>query len=182
MLGLMQHSGRRRILFTVSTAAYASGADVASQFYHPYVAGKRALADFANSLRDWFALIGLDVGVATVNPVFTHTDGPIGLRPIFTEPVDSEGNPEPNSPLAFVLPQFRALAPLSQPPAIVARAYRQLLELNGPHPNVIAGVPEGPLAEAGQLSRILAARQKEMEQSAMPWKPGGPKFGGPKQG
>lgn len=172
MLGLMQHTGRRRILFTASTAAYSSHSDVASEFYHPYVAGKRAIADFANTLRNWFALIKLDIGVSTVNPVFTHTDGPLGLRPIFTEPVDSAGNPDPASPLAVMLPQFRAVALASQPPEIVARAYRQLLEMNAPHPNVIAGVSDGPLAEAGQVARILAARQKEMEEGAMPWKPG----------
>lgn len=172
MLGLMQHSGRRRIMFTVSTAAYASGSDVVSEFYHPYVAGKRALADFAYTLRNWFALSRLDIGVSTVNPVFTHTDGPIGLRPIFTEPVDGAGNPDPSSPLALMLRQFRAVALASQPPEVVARAYRQLLEMESPHPNVVAGVREGPLAAAGQLPRILAARQKEMEDGAMPWKPG----------
>jgi NAD(P)-dependent dehydrogenase (short-subunit alcohol dehydrogenase family) len=172
MLSLMQHSGYRRILFTASTAAYASGAGIFSEFYQPYVSGKRAIADFANSLRDWFSLIGLDIGVATVNPVFTHTDGPFGLRPIFTEPVDSNGNPDKASPLAVVLPLFRAGVLSAQPPTVVARAYRQLLELNTPHPNVIAGVGTGPLAAAGRLPLILAALRKEMENSAMPWKCG----------
>lgn len=170
MLPLMRHLGYRRIAFTASTAAYASGWDVYSQFYQPYTAGKRAVADFANMLRDWFALIKLDIGVATVNPAFTHTDGPVGLRPIFLEPVDSAGNPDPASPLASALPFFRAARESAQPPTVVAQAYRQLLELNRPHHNVVAAIPRGPLADGGGVPLILAARQKEMEESAMLWK------------
>jgi NAD(P)-dependent dehydrogenase (short-subunit alcohol dehydrogenase family) len=172
MLGLMQHTGYRRILFTASVTAYASGPDVVSEFYQPYVAGKRGIADFANSLRRWFSLIGLDIGVATVNPLATHTDGPLGLRPIFLEPVDGNGNPDPASPLAAVVSAVRAAIASAQPPRVVARAYRQLLELKNPHPNVIAGVSRGPLAEAGLLPLNLAARQKEMENGAMPWECG----------
>jgi len=169
MLGLMQHSGYRRILFTASVAAYASSADIGSDFYQPYVAGKRAIADFANSLGIWFSRIGLDIRVATVNPVTTHTDGTLGTRPIFLEPVDEEGNPDPASPLAAVLPLIRAAVESGQPAKVVARAYRQLLELKRPHPNVVAGVRRGPLAEAGQVPLTLAARRKEMKDGAMPW-------------
>lgn len=169
MPGLMQHPGDRRILFTASVAAYASGADVVSDFYQPYVARKRAIADFANNRRIWFARAGLDIGVATVNPLATNTDLSIGTRPIFLEPVDSDGNPHPTSPLAAVLPALRAVFPTAQPFSVVGHAYRQLLELQRPHPNVIADVLSGPLAEAGQLSLTLAARQDEMESGAMPW-------------
>lgn len=172
MLGFMQHSGYRRILFTASVAAYASGADIYSEFSQPYYAGKRAIADFANSLRDWFSLAGLDIGVATVNPVFTRTDIVSGLRPIFLEPVDSNGNPDAGSPLAQIVTPYRAALASAQPPTVVAQAYRQLLELNRPHWNVLAGVRSGPLADAGQVPLILTVRQKEMEDSAMPWKCG----------
>lgn len=86
--------------------------------------------------------------------------------------MDSNGNPDKASPLAVVLPLFRAAVLKAQPPTVVALAYRQLLESNTPHPNVLAGVPTGPLAAAGQLPLILAARQKEMVNSAMPWKCG----------
>jgi NAD(P)-dependent dehydrogenase (short-subunit alcohol dehydrogenase family) len=172
MLGLMQHAGYRRILFTASANAYVSGADVGSELYQPYVAGKRAILDFANSLRAWFGLIGLDIRVGTVNPVLTRTDLAVGTRPIFTEAVDANGDPAPSSPLAFFLPQFRGALANGQSPDVVGRAYRQMLELNSPYPNVIAVIPRGPdsTADAGGLPLLLATRRKEeLEFGAMPW-------------
>ena len=172
MLGLMQHPGYRRILFTASANAYVSGADIGSEFYQPYVAGKRAILDFANSLRVWFGLIGLDIGVGTVSPASTRTDLAVGNRPIFTEPVDANGDAAPSSPLAFFLPQVRAAVANVQPPSIVGRAYRQMLELNSHYPNVLAVIPRGPdsTADAALLPLLLATRQKEeLEFGAMPW-------------
>jgi NAD(P)-dependent dehydrogenase (short-subunit alcohol dehydrogenase family) len=172
MLGLMQHPGYRRILFTASSNAYASGADLGSYMYQPYVAGKRAILDFANSLRAWFALIGLDIGVGTVNPAATRTDLVLPGRPIYLEAVDANDNPDPASPLAIFLPLFRTALENAQPPGVVGRAYRQMLELNSPPPNVLAVIPDGPnsTAAAAQLSLLLATRQKEEQvDGAMPW-------------
>src|SRR5262249_19385397 len=144
MLSLMQHPGYRRILFTASANAYVSGADIGSEFYQPYVAGKRAILDFANSLRAWFGLIGFDIGVSTVSPASTRTDLAVGTGPIFPEPVDASGDAAPSSPLAIFLPQIRAAVANAQPPSVVGRAYRQMLELNSPYPNVLAVIPRGP--------------------------------------
>jgi short-subunit dehydrogenase len=172
MLGLMQQPGYRRILFTASANAYVSGADLGSEFYQPYVAGKRAILDFANSLRAWFELIGLDIGVGTVNPASTRTDLAVGNRPIFTEPVDANGDAAPSSPLAIFLPQIRAALANAQPPSVVGRAYRQMLELKSPYPNVFVVIPKGPdsTADAALLPLMLATRQKEeLQFGAMPW-------------
>ena len=173
MLGLMQHPGYRRILFTASANAYVSGPDLGSFLYQPYVAGKRAILDFANSLRAWFEAIGLDIGVGTVNPASTRTDLAVGNRPIFAEAVDAGGNPTtPGSPLASFLPVVREAIANAQPPQVVARAFRQMLELSSPYPNVFAVIPSGPdsTAEAATLPLMLATREKEeLQFGAMPW-------------
>ena len=173
MLGLMQHPGYRRIMFTASANAYLSGPDIGSFFYQPYVAGKRAIQDFANSLRAWFSAIGLDIGVGAVNPANTQTDLAVGNRPIFTESVDASGNPvSALSPLNIFLPIVRGAVASGQPASVVARAYRQQLELASPYPNVFAVIPDGPnsTAEAATLPLMLATREKEEQQfGAMPW-------------
>lgn len=171
MLGLMQHPGDRRILFTCSSAAYSSGSDVGSEFYQPYTAGKRALLDFANTLRSWLSLAGLGIGVSAVHPLATNTDLARGNRPIFLEAVDGAGNPAPASPLAQVVGFMRQALAAGQPSEIVGRAYRQLLELRNPPANVFAGVSRGALAEAGGLPLILAAAEAELEDSALQWRP-----------
>jgi NAD(P)-dependent dehydrogenase (short-subunit alcohol dehydrogenase family) len=173
LLGFMQQTGYRRVMFTASANAYISGADIGSEFYQPYVAGKRSLLDFANSLSTWLGLIGLDIGVGTVNPASTHTDLAVGTRPIFTEPVDANGNPAAGSPLSAFLPVIRAAVANAQPPGVVARAYRQLLQMKDPPPNVLAVIPNGPnsTADAADLPLLLSALQKEMESGAIHWVP-----------
>ena len=92
-----------------------------------------AILDFANSLGAWFEAIGLDIGVGTVNPASTRTDLAAGNRPIFAEAVDAGGNPTtPGSPLALFLPVIREAIENAQPPQVVARAFRKMLELSSP--------------------------------------------------
>ena len=99
-----------------------------------------------------------------MNPASTRTNLAAGNRPIFAAAVDATGNPTtPGSPLAFFLPVIREAIENAQPPQVVARAFRQMLELSSPYPNVFAVIPSGPdsTAEAATLSLMLATQEKE---------------------
>ena len=159
--------------FGASANAYLSGPDIGSFFYQPYVAGKRAIQDFANSLRAWFSAIGLEAGVGAVNPS-EHSDRSRRWHPGDLHRIGGRVGQSGVGHIAaehLSSPRARSDA-TGQHASVVARAFRQQLELTSPYPNVFAVIPDGPYstAEAATLPLMLATREKEEQQfGEMPW-------------
>lgn len=143
-----------RIMFTCSIAGYTVGGSEPGEangqsFFHAYYSAKRALLGYANNLRGFMRASGSHIQVSTVNPYFVSTGLSDGLNPVFTEPVDANGNSPFNPFLQQVLDGLRQAIAFGLPPELVAEAFVQLAEMAEPVPNVIAAARRGALATAG---------------------------------
>ena len=92
---------------------------------------------------------GSHVQVSTVNPYLVATGLADGLNPVFTEPVDGNGNSPYNPFLQQVMDATRQAIQFGLPASLVADAFVQLAEASEPAPNVIVAATRRPLAVAG---------------------------------
>jgi NAD(P)-dependent dehydrogenase (short-subunit alcohol dehydrogenase family) len=175
-LAARSSSGYSRILFTTSVQAYIDGGgDLGITYGHGYTAAKRALLSYANALRRILDASRIAIKVSTLNPLWVNTHIATGTRPIFLQPVDSNGNAvgEPNFQL--VIDAFRALVANGLPASYAAQAYVQLLTASDPVANVVVGSDLEPYASQGGTQLLITILKNEMRQSAVPW------VAGPKQ-
>jgi hypothetical protein len=84
---------------------------------------------------------GSPIKVSTVNPYAVHTTFSEGLNPVYTEPVDSDGNSPSNPPFQKFLDEIRAAENAALPPSYVGETYAQLLSMNNPNFNVVVAAP-----------------------------------------
>lgn len=166
-------SGYARILFTASVQAYIDGSgDLGITYGHAYTASKRAVLSYANALRRVLDASGLPIKVSTLNPLWINTDIATGTRPIFLQPVDSNGNAIGDPNFQFVIDAFRALVGGGLPASYAAQAYVQLLTATSPEANVVVGSDVEPYASQGGTQSLITILKDEMQQSAFPWKAG----------
>lgn len=166
-------SGYARILFTTSVQAYIDGgADLGLTFGHTYTASKRALLSYANALRRVLDAAGTGIKVSTLNPLWVNTDIASGTRPVFLQPVDSNGNSPGDPNFQLVLDAFRALVAGGMPASYAAEAYVQLLTAPDPEANVVVGSAVEPYASQGGTESLISILKDEMQRSAVPWKAG----------
>jgi NAD(P)-dependent dehydrogenase (short-subunit alcohol dehydrogenase family) len=148
LLPYMAQTDYSRLLFTVSSAAYTVGGspaeavfgDGAFSYLSVYTSAKRALLAYANNLRGYLRATGSPIKVSTVNPYGVRTTIAEGLNPVYTEPVDSDGNSS-NPALQAVLDAARGLLKVALPPSYVGETYAQLLSMTNPYFNVAVAAP-----------------------------------------
>lgn len=163
-------SGYARILFSASVQAYTDGGgDLGTRFGHGYIAGKRALLAYANSLRKTLEASGLAIRVSTLNALWMKTDIASGTRPVFLQPVDGNGDAVGDPGFQALLDAFRALVANGLPTSYAAQAYVQLCTDMAPEANVIVGSGTEPYSSRGGTDTALAILTSEMRQSALPW-------------
>jgi NAD(P)-dependent dehydrogenase (short-subunit alcohol dehydrogenase family) len=163
-------SGYARILFTVSVQAYIDGSgDLGITYGHGYTASKRALLSYANALRKVLDASGLPIKVSTLNPLWINTSIATGVRPIFLQPVDANGNSVGDPNFQIVIDAFRALVANGLPASFAAQAYVQLLTATNPDANVVVGSDVEPYASQGGAGTLTAILKDELRQSALPW-------------
>ena len=170
LLPLMTPSGYSRLLYTVSAAGYLAGGTAATSalggwVLHAYFAGKSALRFYANNLRAFLGVSGSNIKLSTVNPFIIDTTLPDGLNPVFTEPVDANGDSPFNPVLQAVLDGLRFNQHNGLPVSFVADTYVQLLSVAEPEPNVAVGSPDEPFATMGNTDFIKAIALEENEES-----------------
>ena len=171
LLPLMTPAGYSRLLFTVSIAGHGvGGTDIGEangqSFFHAYYSAKRALLAYANNLRGFLKISGSNIKVSTVNPYFINTGLIDGLNPVFTEPVDGNGNSPFNPVLQQVLDGTRFGIQNGLPASLVADAYMQLVESEDPLPNVIAASEDEPFATQGANALLEMGSLAENAESA----------------
>jgi len=163
-------SGYARILFTTSVQSYLDGGDdIGNTYAHSYTSGKRALLAYANSLRTILNASGLPIKVSTLNPLWVASDLATGTRPIYLQPVDSDGNAIGDSNFQLLLDSFRTYVANGLPTSFAAQAYAQLLTKTNPAPNVIVGSNLEPYASMGGTESVISLLNAEMLNSALPW-------------
>lgn len=166
-------SGYARILFTTSVQAYIDGGvDLGLTYGHNYTASKRALLSYANALRRILDASGLAIKVSTLNPLWVNTDIASGLRPIFLQPVDANGNAIGDPNFQLLLDAFRSLVANGLPTSYAAQAYVQLLTATNPEVNVVVGSDVEPYASQGGTESLITLLKDEMQRSAFLWKAG----------
>jgi len=171
LLPLMTPVGYARVLYTVSVAGYLVGGGAAGAAQgvwgaHAYYSGKGALRVYANNLRTYLGFAGSNIKVSTVNPFLINTELAEGLNPVYTEPVDANGDSS-NPVFQAGLTATRTSLQNGLPASDVADTYLQLLTVNEPLPNVVVGTPIEPGATAGGNALFLTSAEEENEQSAM---------------
>jgi NAD(P)-dependent dehydrogenase (short-subunit alcohol dehydrogenase family) len=157
LLPHMSQAGYSRLLFTVSSNAYFVGgspaeavfADGILSFQNVYTSAKRALLAYASNLRGFLRASGSAIKVSTVNPYAIRTTLAEGLNPVYTEPVDGNGNSPWNPFLQAVLDGVRASLQNALPASFVGATYAQLLSMSDPYPNVAVASPSDPVTAAG---------------------------------
>ncbi len=172
LLPLMTPSGYSRLLYTVSVAGYlaggtATGSALGIWGLHAYYAGKSALRFYANNLGSFLGVSGSNIKVSTVNPFIIDTTLPDGLNPVFTEPVDANGDSPFNPVLQGILDGLRFAQHNGLPVSFVADTYVQLLSVAEPEPNVGVGSPDEPFATMGGTDLIKAIALEENEESVL---------------
>jgi len=166
-------SGYARILFTTSVQAYIDGGvDLGLTYGHNYTASKRALLSYANALRRILDASGLAIKVSTLNPLWVNTDIASGVRPIFLQPVDANGNAIDDPNFQLLLDAFRSLVANGLPTSYAAQAYVQLLTATNPEVNVVVGSDVEPYASQGGTESLITILKDEMQRSAFLWKAG----------
>jgi len=169
-LATRSSEGYARILFTTSVAAYAdAGENPAVAYGHAYYSSKRALLAYANALRTILDVSGSGIKVSTLNPMWVSSDLGSGTRPIFTQPVDANGNAINDPTFQLVLDTTRALVANGLPTSYAAQAYVELLTTSTPEANVVVGSDVEPYASQGGTADIIDLLNAEMQQSAFPW-------------
>lgn len=172
LLPLMTQGAYSRLLFTVSDAGYsvggtALGESIGQSFFSAYFSGKRALLAYANSLRGFLRTSGSPIQVGTVNPMFIKTPLPLGLNPIYLEPVDGIGN-STNPFLQAVLQSLRGAHDVALSPDFVGETYTQLLRMQSPPPNVVTGSRTQPFATQSLSALLEQLALDENVESALP--------------
>lgn len=172
LLPLMTQGAYSRLLFTVSVAGYFVGGTALSEanglsFFSAYYSGKRALLAYANNLRGFLRTSGSPIQVSTVDPLVMNTALPVGLNPIYLEPVDGSGN-STNPFLQALLEAFRAAHAVGLSPAFVGETYAQLLRMKNPLPNVLTGSRIEPYATQCASALVEQGYLNENFQSALP--------------
>lgn len=163
-------SGYARILFTASVQAYIEGGgDLGLTYGHNYTSSKRALLAYANGLRRILDASGFAIKVSTLNPLWINTDIASGIRPIFLQPVDANGNSINDPNFQLVIDTFRALVANGLPASYAAQAYVQLLTATNPETNVVVGSDVEPYASQGGTETLISILKDERGQSAVPW-------------
>ncbi len=171
LLPLMTPTGYARLLYTVSIAGYlvgggATGSALGLDSLHAYYSTKTALRTYVNYLRGKLGVTGSNVKVSSVNPFIIDTPLPLGNNPIWTEPVDANGDPLDPASLAGAQ-LLRASQAGGLPASYVADTFVQLLQSNEPRENVVVGAPFEPDATSGGNPIILNSLKEEEEQSAV---------------
>jgi len=172
LLPLMTQGAYSRLLFTVSVAGYsvggtALGESVGQSFLSAYFSGKRALLAYANNLRGFLQTSGSSIQVSTVDPMLMKTALPLGLNPIYLEPVDGNGD-SANPYLQAVLQGLRAAHAVGLSPDFVGETYAQLLRMQNPLPNVVTGSRTEPYATQSASAVFEQWILDENAQSALP--------------
>jgi NAD(P)-dependent dehydrogenase (short-subunit alcohol dehydrogenase family) len=172
LLPMMTKIGYSRLLYTVSVAGYlvgggAGGAAQGNWVLQAYNSGKGALRTYANNLRGFLDVSGSNIRVSTVNPFFIRTTLADGLNPVYTEPVDANGNSPFNPVLQSVLNGFRYLQNNALPVSFVADTYVQLLSVAKPESNVAVGSSDEPFASKGGNAIIIGSALEESETSVL---------------
>ena len=104
--------------------------------------------------------------MSTVNPYAINTPLGQGLNPIYTEPVDGNGNAPFNPIFQAVLDGNRLALQNGLPASMVAETYAQLLSMSEPEPNVVVASPDEPLATQGATELVNSIALAENEESA----------------
>ena len=149
LLPYMSQNDYSRLLFTVSSQAYTVGGspaealfgDGAFSYLSVYTSSKRALLAYANNLRGYLRATGSPIKVSTVNPYAARTTIFEGLNPVYTEPVDSDGNSPSNPAFQKFMDEARGVEKAALPPSFVGETYAQLLSMNNPNFNVVVAAP-----------------------------------------
>lgn len=162
-------TGYGRILFTASVVAYAVGGAVPGySYFQTYLSGKRAVLAYGNSLREFSETAGLGVKVSCVCPYGIRTALAEGTNPIFTQPVDANGNSVGDPFFQQFLDFTRQSLVDAIPTDFAAEAYRQLLTDATPEPNVAISSRREPYFTQGNTELINDAGEAENLQSAFP--------------
>ncbi|NKB33241.1 MAG: SDR family NAD(P)-dependent oxidoreductase [Pseudomonadales bacterium] len=173
LLPHMAMQGYARIGFTVSSAGYLTGGtefgeiNAGLSFFATYSASKRALLAYANNLRIFLNLSGSNIQVSTINPFLINTGLVDGTNPVFTEPVDANGNAPSNPILQQGLDLYRFAFQTAIPASVVGDSYVQLLTSAQPAENVIVGSPDEPLATQGGTELVNSILMQEHDQAAV---------------
>ena len=170
VLPLMPQQGYSRILFTASIDAYTSFAQ------HPlgslmdvYPSAKVALRYYANNLDMAFHQAGSSIRVSTVNPYAVNTALFTHPNPIYTEPVNGDGLSDTDQVFNQAITFVRQLHANALPPAMVGKAYAQLLTMKDPDQNVVVASPREPWATQGANAMIEDEILAENQSSAVPF-------------
>jgi NAD(P)-dependent dehydrogenase (short-subunit alcohol dehydrogenase family) len=171
MLPLMRNTGYSRIIFTVSIAAYITGAlQPGGSAMDTYNAGKAALLVYASSLGGAFRDSGMSIRVSTVNPYAMRTTLAEHPNPIYTQPVGANGLSATDPNFNAGLTAFRQALSNGLPPSMIGDTYGQLLRMADPAHNVVVASPREPLATQGGNAFIEPGILAENEISAVPFK------------
>jgi len=130
------------------------------------------LLSYANALRRILDASGLAIKVSTLNPLWVNTDIASGVRPIFLQPVDANGNAIDDPNFQLLLDAFRSLVANGLPTSYAAQAYVQLLTATNPEVNVVVGSDVEPYASQGGTESLITILKDEMQRSAFLWKAG----------
>ncbi len=170
LLPLMPKDGYARLLFTISSIAYAVSSDDVTKWMSGYTSGKRALLAYANALRRELSGSS-NVRLTTVNPYSVATGIAVHPNPIYTQPVGDNGftsNPPSSEFDIFLMTLRLATAPGNAlPPSLVGEAYAQLLQTNLPPSNVAAGSNQEPYRTQGQNTFVEGALLGENADAAI---------------
>lgn len=170
LLPLMSQQAYSRIVFIVSISGYMSAALLpAGSYQDVYASAKAALRGYANNLDGALNFSGSSIRVSTVSPYFVNTAILSQQNPIYTQPVNSEGNSDGDANFNAALAALRALTANGLPPSMVGEACTQLLRMREPAQNVVVASPHGPLAERGANDLIESEIVAENLVSAVPF-------------
>jgi NAD(P)-dependent dehydrogenase (short-subunit alcohol dehydrogenase family) len=173
MLPLMPQHGYARIIFTVSSSSYFTGATLAGgSAFDAYASGKAALRGYANNLDAALRAAGSSLRVSTVNPYAMNTALAEHPNPIYTQPVDSSGLSATDPAFNELMTFLRQTLANGLPPSLVGETSAQLLSMANPEQNVVVASRREPLATQGGNAIIEPQIIAENQSSAVPFKCG----------
>jgi NAD(P)-dependent dehydrogenase (short-subunit alcohol dehydrogenase family) len=173
VLPLMSQQGYSRIIFTASVNSYTdfslltAGNLAVGSWIDVYVSCKSALRFYANNLDNAFRVAGSSIRVSTVNPYAIGTTIAVYPHPVYTEPVNGNGQSETDQVFNEFLAAFGQFQANGLPPAMVGQTYAQLLTMVNPDQNVVVASTLEPLATKGGNAIIESAMLAENRVSAM---------------
>jgi NAD(P)-dependent dehydrogenase (short-subunit alcohol dehydrogenase family) len=173
ILPLMPKSGYARIIFTVSIAAYYTGANFpGASGIDTYAASKTALRVYADNLRATLtppnSPPNSNVLVSTVNPYVMHTALAQHPNPIYTQPVNAIGESDTDQNFNNAVRGVRTLLAGGQDPVNVGETYGQLAQMPTPTANVAVASPLDPRKTQGFNVGIEAQPSLDNPMSAIP--------------